>query len=69
MNAFVFVLYVIFADGTQDRVPLAIHQTPARCAELLVKGTQKPVEHSERVAYVILACEDENPARKGDRVK
>jgi hypothetical protein len=58
---YVFVLYVFFADGTQDRVPLAIHQAPARCAELLVKGTAKPVEHSDRVDYVILACEEEKP--------
>lgn len=65
---YAFVLYVIFADGTQDRVPLAIHQTPARCAELLVKGQEKPVEHSERVSYVILACEDENPVKKGPRL-
>lgn len=65
---YAFVLYVIFVDGTQDRVPLAIHQTPARCAELLVKGTAKPVEHSDRVAYVILACEDETTARKGSRI-
>ncbi len=59
---FVFVLYVIFSDGTQERVELKHDTTAAECAALLVRGADKPLQIPYRIELaqkVVLACEEE----------
>lgn len=71
MNTFAFVLYLFFNDGTQHRIPVYQHLEPAVCAELLMKGTRKPLERfyqgTETVRTIALACEGEQPLQKGPR--
>lgn len=69
MKLFVFVLYVIFNDGTQTRVPITEHLAPAACAELLQKGSGKDYSADpSKVQYYIIACEEEQPAQKTSRL-